>query len=426
MQSKTFALKGDIVYSRADMWLACQQGGWLVCENGQVAGVFPTLPEQYEGIPVHAHDGKLIVPGLVDLHVHAPQFAFRGLGMDLELLQWLNTHTFPEEVKYADEDYALRAYRLFVDEMRRGATTRACVFATLHRPATLLLMDLLDASGLVTQVGKVNMDRNGIEGLCEASAAASLQDTRVWLAACDGRYARTQPILTPRFIPSCSDALLYGLGALQKETGLAVQSHLAENVDEIAWVRSLCPEAESYADAYRRFGLLGGEGCPTVMAHCVHLQDDEMELLRSRGVFVAHSPVSNTCLSSGVAPVRAFVRRGLRVGLGTDVAGGFSPSIFRVMVEAIQASKLRHCLVDDTLAPLSVAEAFFLGTRGGGAFFGKVGAFEAGYAFDALVLDDAQLACPFELTPAERLERFVYLGTDNDVAEKYVSGVQLF
>ena len=160
MKTESFLLKGDLCYSKDSTHLETVANGVLVCLEGRCAGVFPRVPEQYQGLPRYDFSGRLVVPGLVDLHVHAPQYAYRGLGMDMELLDWLNTNAFPEEAKFADLDYAQRAYSLFVEDLRRGATTRAAVFATLHGPATRVLMELLEASGLCAFVGKVNMDRN--------------------------------------------------------------------------------------------------------------------------------------------------------------------------------------------------------------------------------------------------------------------------
>ena len=310
MKSRTFSLKGDILWSRTPDTLAVCPGHYVVCEDGRCAGVFPALPERFSGIPVYDYSDRLIIPGLVDLHAHAPQYAFRALGMDLELLEWLDTQTFPQEARYADLDYARRAYTLFVDDLRRSSTTRAVLFGTLHVDATLTLMGLLEDSGLITRVGKVNMDRNSPDCLREESAAASLAATRQWLDGCRD-FTRSRPILTPRFIPSCSDALMEGLRDLQRETGLPVQSHLSENQGEIAWVAELCPDSAGYGDAYDRFGLFGGDGCPTIMAHCVWSDEAERARMKQNGVFVAHCPQSNVNLSSGIAPVRAFLDEGL-------------------------------------------------------------------------------------------------------------------
>lgn len=421
----SFVVRGDICYSRSPTSLRTQIDGYLVCVEGMCKGVFERLPDRYTALPQLDHRGKLVVPGLCDLHMHAPQYAFRGLGMDLELLDWLNSRTFPEEAKYADPDYARTAYEQLVHGLKSGPNTRVCLFATLHVPATLMLMDMLEESGLVTMVGKVNMDRNGGERLCEADPSRSLADTRRWLESVAGRgFRNTTPILTPRFIPSCSGDLLRGLVAIQKETGLPVQSHLSENRSECAWVGELCPDSAGYGDAYRRFGLFGG-AVPTIMAHCTWSDDAEIELMRDCGVFAAHCPQSNVNLSSGIAPARRFLARGVRTGLGSDVAGGCHTSIFRAMADAVQVSKLRWRLCDQDDAPLTVEEAFWLGTAGGGAFFGKVGSFEDGYEFDALIVDDSSLAAPFPLTIPERLARTVYLSDDRHIVGKYVRGVRV-
>lgn len=422
MRQDSFVIRGDICYSETPQSLRLCPDSWLVCLEGHSAGVFPALPEQYANLPVLDCAGSLVTPGLTDLHVHAPQYALRGQGMDLELLDWLNQYIFPEESRYASLDYADQAYRRFVEDVRRGPNTRACVFATVHRPATIRLMDLLEESGLCAMVGKVNMDRNCPDTIREASAAASAQSTRDWLERIEGRYRRTRPILTPRFIPSCTDELMGELGKLQRQYGLPVQSHLSENRGEIAWVRELCPGAKHYGDAYHTYGLFGGPACPTIMAHCVYSEGEEAELLKEQNVFIAHCPASNTNLSSGIAPVRRFLQDGLRVGLGSDVAGGTHTSIFKAMADAIQVSKLRWRLVDQSLAPLTVREAFYLGTLGGGAFFGKVGSFAPGYEFDALVIDDARYTPQGRMELETRLERTVYLSDERDIRHKFVQG----
>ena len=420
-----FVLKGDICWSRDTQHLNTIKDGFLVCEGGIVTGVFKNLPEKYAGLPVEDYSGKLIVPGLTDLHIHAPQYVFRGMKMDLELLEWLNTSAFPEEAKYQDTEYARRAYRIFVDDLRKSGTTRCCMFATLHLPATKVLMELLEESGQISYVGKVNMDRNSPDYLCEESAEASAQATVQWLAETGKAFSRTKPILTPRFIPSCSDELMERLAAIQKEYNLPVQSHLSENHGEISWVQELVPESRFYGDAYDRVGLFGGN-VPTIMAHCVHSGEEETELMKKRGVYIAHCPQSNTNLMSGIAPVRTYLEKEIPMGLGSDVAGGAVLSIFRAMADAIQVSKLRAVLVNHNLKPLTMAEAFFLGTKGGGSFFGKVGSFDAGYECDALVLDEGKIPYPQELTIEERLERFVYLSGNDDILHKFVKGRRLF
>lgn len=425
MKQPSFVLKGTICYSKDPQHLNIMEDSYLVCLNGESAGVYKTLPEKYTDLPCMDYKKQLIIPGLCDLHIHAPQFAFRSVGMDLELLDWLNQVAFPQEARYADPDYALDAYTIFTEALKKSATTRVSMFATLHVEATEILMNLMELSGLKSYVGKVNMDRNSPDYLCEASARASAENTLRWLEETAGRYENVKPILTPRFTPSCSDELMERLSAIQKQYHLPMQSHLSENLGEIAWVQELCPNTRFYGEAYSQFGLFGRD-CPTIMAHCVHCPEEEIRLMKEQNVFVAHCPQSNANLSSGIAPVRTYLQEGLQVGLGSDIAGGYSESIFRAMADAIQDSKLRWRLTDDSLAPLTVEEVFYMGTMGGGAFFGKVGSFEEGYEFDAVVLNESTLPSPKEFTVKERLERLIYLSDDRNITAKYVAGRQIF
>lgn len=419
-----FVLKGNIIYSEDAETLKLVEHGYLVCEDGISKGVFETLPETYATASLTDFGDMVILPGLSDLHMHAPQYAMRSNGMDMELLDWLETYTFPVESRYEQLDYANAAYGRLVEDIRKSATTRACIFGTIHNQATLLLMEMLETAGVRGYVGKVNMDRNSPDYLREESAKASIEATRSWLTKCI-HLNNIKPILTPRFIPSCSDELMYALGKLQEETGIPVQSHLSENYEEIAWVKELCPESENYGDAYDRFGLFGTNG-KTIMAHCVHSSEEEIERMKERGVFIAHCAQSNTNLSSGVAPARVYLERGMKIGLGSDIAGGYTLSIFRAMADSIQSSKLRWRLLDDSFAPLSIEEAFYMGTVGGGEFFGKVGSFAEGYEFDAVIIDDSRLLPPHTLTLRERLERIIYLSDDREIVGKYVAGEKLF
>ncbi len=396
------------------------ENSFLVCEDGKVAGVFKKLPEKYAGLKLYDYTGRIVIPGMSDLHVHAPQYAYRGLGMDLELLEWLDTITFPQEARYEDEEFAKKAYTVFADDLKRSATTRASIFATIHVPATITLMDLLEERGLVAYVGKVNMDRNSADCLTETTEG-SAEATREWIEAVRARYENVSPIITPRFIPSCTDVLMEQLSAIIAQYDLPVQSHLSENYGEIEWVKELCPWSKGYPDAYDRFGMLGGD-TKTVMAHCVHLTEEEMKLMSDRGVYVAHSPQSNENLRSGVAPISRMLDLGMKVGLATDVAGGSSISMFRAVTDAIQCSKLRWRLFDDTCPALSMDEAFFLATKGGGEFFGKVGSFEEGYEFDAVVLDDSSQRSVLDLNLRQRLERAMYLLDGRDIEAKFIKG----
>ena len=426
--NNSFVLKGNICQTITSKELDLHENAFAVCVDGVSKGVFDILPEEYTDLPLWDYGDALIFPGMVDLHVHAPQYAFRGMCMDLELMDWLNRYTFPEEEKYEDLEYAKKAYGLFVDALKNSATTRACIFATCHRPATELLMKLMEESGLVSFVGKVNMDREASPALTEASADISAYTTFGWINAVKDKFRNTMPILTPRFIPCCTNQLMEELRQIQMAYGISVQSHLSESKGEIEFVKFLRPEDAFYGASYNDYDLFGKNddidtNFKTVMAHCVWSTDEEVELMRKNGVFVAHCPASNMNLTSGIAPIRRYLDFGLNIGLGSDIAGGHSESIFRAITDAIQVSKMYFRMVDESVKPLVFPEAFYLATKGGGAFFGKVGSFEEGYEFDVVVLDDSVLPSPQTLTLAERMERAVYLSLDSKkITAKYVAG----
>ena len=426
MKKDSFVLRGGIVYSKNINEIEAYDGGYLVCEDGSCKGAFPVLLEKYKDLPLIDFGDMLIMPGMTDLHVHAPQYTFRGIGMDEELLAWLNKYTFPEEAKYKDIEYAKKAYDHFSKDLRRSFTTRAVVYGTIHNEATTALMEKLEKTGIISFVGKVNMDRNGSAGLQESSAAESLKATEEWLEAIAGRFKNTKPILTPRFIPSCSDELVRGLGELAKEEGLRIQSHLSENKAECAWVKELVPSSSCYANAYELFGVMGSNEFPSIMAHCVYSGEEEISILKKHGAFVAHCADSNMNLSSGIAPVRKFLDAGINVGLGTDVAAGSSMNLLKTVLITIQASKMYYRLVDNSAKPLSFEEAFYLATMGGGKYFGKVGTFQEGYEFDAVVIDDSLMKSMRDMSVRERIERICYNDSDAFIVEKYVGGKKIY
>ena len=424
---RNYVLKGCIAYSEDKDELNTLDG-YLICEDGYCKGVFGKLPSKYDTYELLDYSNKIIIPGMIDLHIHAPQYAYRGLGMDYELLDWLKYEAFVEETKYSDLEYSKKAYAIFVDNILRSATTRFSIFASRHVEATTLLMELLEESGLVSYVGKVNMDRDAPYPLVETN---SYEDTLRWIKDVKGRFKNTYPIITPRFIPSCSDDLMYKLGELVKDYKLPLQSHISENLGEIELVKQLCPNSRFYGDAYDEYKLFGENvngTYPVIMAHCIYSCDEELKMMKDRGIFAVHCPSSNMNVSSGIAPMRKYLDLDLNLGLGSDVAGGTSESMFQTLTKAIEVSKLYWRLIDQNARALSFKEAFYLATMAGGKFFGDVGAFKEGYEFDALVLDDSILRTTLDLSIEERLERAVYLSLDlqDGIAHKFVKGKMLF
>ena len=279
-------------------------------------------------------------------------------------------------------------------------------------------MRLFQEAGLGALVGKVGMNRNCPEGLQE-SVEEMVKGYESLIAEFNEPDALVRPIVTPRFIPSCTPEMLRACGELAAKYHLHVQSHLSENRDEIALVQKLEPESSCYGDAYDRYGLFGQT--PTVMAHCVFSESEEMALMKQRGVLVAHCPTSNLNVTTGIAPIRQLLNEGVRVGLGSDISGGHDLSIFRVMVYAIQMSKL-HYQRNHARSFLTLSEAFWMATKSAGSFFGRVGSFEPGYEFDALVIDDRKLLIDADYSLLDRLERFVYLGDDRLIEARYCHG----
>ncbi len=414
-------LKGTIVSAPSLGKLDITEKGYLIAEEGRIKGVFPVLPEQYAGAPVEDYGDALILQSLADLHLHAPQYPMLGMGMDLPLLDWLNAYTFPTEARFADPDYARDIYRRLARELMENGTTRVCMFSSLHREATLILMEELERAGVTGYVGKVNMDRNGIPALQEETEE-SKRETLLWLEACQD-FQHVKPILTPRFTPSCTDGLMDFLGKLAAERGLPVQSHLSENTGEIQWVKELHPDCSQYWETYAKYGLWNDR---TLMAHCVWSDERERAAMRAAGVTVVHCADSNQNICSGVAPVRRMLDEGLKVALGSDIAGGDHLNMFDVVAASVRASKARRMQDGWETDFLTVAEGWYLGTSAGAAFFGEQPGFAPGNSLHAIVLDDGDLPQPHPLTPQERLERCVYRRQKNALRAVWSSGRLLF
>ena len=410
--------KAHILFTKEKDHFEVFENGYIAVEDGIVLGVASNLKDLgCEGAEVTDFGNKLLIPAMNDMHVHAPQVHNQGVAMDLELLPWLQNYTFPEESKYADVHYAERMYRRFIHTQWLFGTMRSVVFGTMHTDSTRVLMKLYQEAGMGAMVGKVGMNRNCPDTLTE-EVDAYVEGQERLIAEFSNLSPLVRPIITPRFVPSCTPELLKACGELANKYQLPVQSHLSENTSEIAWVAELEKESTSYGDAYNRYGLFGQT--PTIMAHCVWTDGSELELMKKNRVMVAHCPTSNFNLSSGLAPVRTFLDEGLPIGLGSDISGGHDLNMLRMLVYAIQVSKM-HYQQDKSKAFLTLPEIFWIATKSAGSFFGKVGSFEPGYEFDALVIDDEVLH-PDEYSLLHRLERFIYVGDDRQILHRFCRG----
>lgn len=413
------ALRGNLVFAPALGELTLIPKGYILTRDGVVEGIYQNLPA---GCPAEVinYGDSLITPSFTDLHLHAPQFPMLGLGMDLQLLDWLNTYTFPTEARFRDVEYAQVVYHRLAKELIRRGTTRVCIYSSIHREATHVLMRELEKAGVTGYVGKVNMDRNSAPDLTETTEE-SIRETMRFIEECRA-YENLKPILTPRFIPSCTNELMAALGEIAAaHPDVPLQSHLSENPDEIAWVKELHPDCPQYWQAYAKYGCWRENA---IMAHCVYSDEAERAAIKEAGVWAVHCPDSNTNIASGIAPLRKMLDEGLKVALGSDIAGGAKLSMTDVATQAIRLSKLRWLDSGKQEAFLTVREAFYLITTAGQAYFGAQPGFGSGEPLHAVVFNDGKFAYNPGLSLEERLERVLYLADKSTITAVYSGGRQ--
>ncbi|XP_054482740.1 guanine deaminase-like [Anoplopoma fimbria] len=369
---------------------------------------------------------EFIMPGLVDTHIHASQYSYAGTALDMPLLQWLNTYTFPVESHFKDLQFARRVYSQVVKRTLRNGTTTACYFATIHTDASLLLGQIANDFGQRAFVGKVCMDRNNfVKHYKETNQESQAETCRFIAELLNKKYPLVRPVVTPRFAPSCTGALLGQLGAIAKKNNLHIQSHISENIEEIKLVKELFPDSESYTDVYLKHNLLTDK---TVMAHGCHLSDEELVVFRETGASLSHCPNSNISLCSGILNVRNVMKHKVKLGLGTDVAGGYSSSMLDAVRRTLDSSKVLT-IQDPEHVTLTFEEVFRLATLGGSQALSlddQTGNFEVGKDFDALRVNVAAPGGPIDLVQPEKpkilLEKFLNLGDDRNIVEVFVAG----
>lgn len=402
------------------------------------AGIITAVSTTAPADAVHLPPGHFLLPGLVDLHVHAPQFAQLGTAFDVPLEEWLQAYTFPLEARFSDTFFARSVYTELVTHLLGCGTTSAVYYATVHVPATQSLAELCLSAGQRALVGKVAMDHpdtcpSFYRDADAASAVAGTREVIDFIRSMPGNDAGlVRPVVTPRFVPACTDACLAALGELAEECGLPVQTHVSESDWEHGHVLDRTGLRD--ASALDGFGLLR-DG--SVLAHGNHLSADDMELLRSRGAGVAHCAWSNVYFSDAVFPLREALTRGVRVGLGTDISGGPISSIWDAGRFAIAASRLLESGVDPKKTPsqrgtpksrVDFRTVFHLMTRGG-ALAAKlpVGAFQPGLHFDAVAVDPHAAAGPIRVRegdePDQIIEKIVNGATKANVAAVWTDGV---
>jgi guanine deaminase len=421
-------LRGAILHFLADPGEAADPAAWeyfddgaLKIAGGKVAALGPAAAMLAERAPddeIVDHTGKLILPGFVDTHVHSAQVdVIASYGR--QLLDWLNDYTFPAERAFADPGHAAAIAEIFLNNLLANGTTTAAVYPTVHKQSVEAFFAAAEKRNLRMICGKVMMDRHAPDFLRDDVGGAEA-DNRALIEGWHGK-GRLGYALTPRFAPTSTPAQLEMTGRLYREIpGLWLQTHLAENHDEIKWVKELFPAARSYLDVYDRFGLLGKR---SIFAHCLHLDEADRARFQESDSAMSFCPTSNLFIGSGLFDLQAARSLGVRVGLATDVGGGTSYSLLQTLAEAYKVLMLRH-------QRLNVWRGLWLATLGGAeclSLDGKIGNFALGKEADCVVLDFAatpvlQRRTEIARTLEERLFALMMLGDDRAVAATYVMG----
>lgn len=411
--------RGNIVYSLSIKELVELPRGYIVVNDGKVVGTYQNLPEEYKDLEIIDYGECLIIPSFTDLHVHAPQYPNRGIAMDLLLSDWLNEYTFKLEAKYKDQEFARKVYAAFVNDLIKHGTMHASIFATIHNEATDILVDYLEEKGISSFVGKVNMDKDSPSFLIE-TIEESLKDTERFLKKhSHNKYAK--PILTPRFAPTCSFSLLKRLGELADKYDVGTQTHIVESLWEKEEAKKCFEGCRCDMQIYKDAGLLKHK--PFIAAHFIYPSDEDIALLKECDGYAVTCPDATTNVIAGIMPSGKLMDLGMNLAIGSDISAGSYMGIYRQVASAVRLSKIKNLYENDNRI-ITVKEAFYVATKGSGSLFGKVGSFEEGYDFDALVIDGLQDDFR-NISPAELMERFCYSGDVSNIKKRFLRGKEI-
>ncbi|SEQ45280.1 guanine deaminase [Thalassovita taeanensis] len=397
--------------------------GGVLLHEGRIAAVgqADTLRAAHPQARVVDYGDGLIMAGFVDAHVHYPQTAIIA-SWGKRLIDWLNTYTFPEETRFHDPAYATEVAGRYLDLTLAHGTTTVVSYCTIHPTSVDAFFSAAQARGQRVVAGKTCMDRNAPDTLRD-TAQSAYDDSKALLEKWHGRD-RLSYAITPRFSPTSTPEQLSALGALWAEhPDCLMQTHLSEQLDEIAWVKSLFPEARDYLDTYESHGLLGANG---LYGHAIHLDPRERDRLRDVGAALIHCPTSNTFIGSGLFDMAGMIAAGQRVGLATDTGGGSSFSMLRTMAAAYEIGQLRH-------APLHAAQLLWLATVGSARALrmqDQIGNLAPGMEADLIVLDLASTPAIAQRTARatdiwEAIFPTIMMGDDRAIAATWVNGTAI-
>lgn len=419
MNKKIF--KGNIIYSIDKDALSVHENSYIIVENGKVVKIATDINEEENINNIFDFGNKLIIPGFSDMHVHAPQYLQMGVGMDKELLDWLDTYTYPNEAKFKSKEHAKEVYTRFVNDLIKNGTLHVNCFPSIHYDASDILFKILEEKGLYAFTGKLNMDQNSPDFYIE-NTEQSISDTEKFILEHKDRKSNVTTSIVPRFAITCSEKLLNGLGELAVKYNTPVHSHMCEAVNEIKVCKKLFPNYENGAEIFNKNNLMGHT--PTIMAHCIFMDDDVLKLMKNENCMAVHCPDATSNVNAGgIMPVKKLLDMGINLALGSDIGGGSVLSIAKTIKTTIQHSKIRN-MYNPEYGAVNLSEAFYMATRSGGRYFDKVGAFDEGYHFNALIIDDSNMYTE-GFTPEERLERFCYTGDDRNIVKRYINGEEI-
>ncbi|MCC5974420.1 MAG: guanine deaminase [Rubellimicrobium sp.] len=418
---RTLAFAEDPFRAPPEAAARISERGAVLIREGRIAelGEADDLRRAHPDVPVTDHGAALITAGFVDAHMHYPQTGIVA-SWGKRLIDWLNTYTFPEEARFADPAHAARQAALTLDLALAHGTTTLASFCTIHPGSVDAIFAAAHARGMAVMAGKTCMDRDTAPESLRDTAQSAHDDSAALIARWHGRD-RAVYAISPRFSPTSTPDQLEALGALwAAHPDCLMQTHLSEQVDEVAWVRGLYPQARDYLDTYEAHGLLGARA---VFGHAIHLTPREEARLSEVGAGVAHCPTSNAFIGSGLFDLAGFAQTGMRVGLATDTGGGSSFSMLRTMAAAYEIAQLRGHAIHPS-------QLIWLATEGAARTLhqeGEIGSLSVGAMADLVVLDLAS-------TPAiaQRAERAgdiwealfptIMMGDDRAVAQVYVAG----
>lgn len=400
------------------------EDGLVIIEDGRIVSAGPYSAQAAQGLQVDHHRDAIICPGFIDCHLHYPQTQMIGAYGE-QLIEWLNTYTFVAEQDFADLDHARRVARVFLSELLSCGTTTASVYCTVHPQSVEAFFDMSSEAGTRMIAGKVLMDRNAPEALLD-TAEKAYQDSLRLLEKWHGN-GRQLYCITPRFAPTSTPEQLQAAARLWREhPGVYLQTHLSENVGELAWVRELFPEAKRYLDVYEKYELFGPR---SIFGHCIHIDEQDFADFHRAGAAMAHCPTSNLFLGSGFFKLHEAKKkeRPVKVGLGTDVGAGTSFSLLQTLNEAYKVAQMNQ-------TRLNALQGFYLATRGGAEALDladRIGSIAPGYEADLVVLDLKatplmEFRQSFAKTLAEKLFVFMILGDDRAVRATYVAGRKVY